>query len=376
MSETVKTPLTENPYQDAKGRKYFFDNAKFILITLVVIAHFISPFKKPDNMLLPLWELINTFHMPALIFISGFFAKSYIKKNGIIKVQRPATYLILYFAAQIFVVCCEIFIERANVTLSFVSARQSLWFLQCLFLWYLALPVIDKIKPQFMLPIAIACGLLIGYDTNAENILAISRVIVHFPFFLGGYYCTEENISKLFNKKFRTAAVIIIVSVFVLLIFAAPYIDSKLITCNYRYVIIKYVGKWPFVLRWAARALFYVFAVALGACVFSLVPRKKTWFTKYGAKTLQVYILHRLFYIIEYVVVGKVNSGKWDNSGIWWKQTLVTVCNGLDTWWGHLVVIAIAIIATYVLSQKIFSYPFDALQNIKITKLIKKDERV
>ena len=61
-----------------KGRLYYFDNAKFVLIFLVVLAHYISPLKTDFPSVRVLWLTIHTFHMPAFIFISGFFAKSYI----------------------------------------------------------------------------------------------------------------------------------------------------------------------------------------------------------------------------------------------------------------------------------------------------------
>ena len=84
-----------NPYEDEKGRKYFFDNAKYILITLVVLAHFVSPFKEEHGLVKALWLVINTLHMPTLIFISGFFALAFLMKiirKG--KLEWFAAYLI------------------------------------------------------------------------------------------------------------------------------------------------------------------------------------------------------------------------------------------------------------------------------------------
>ncbi|MFZ7944441.1 acyltransferase family protein, partial [Neobacillus sp. 19] len=62
-------------------RSKYFDNAKFILIFLVVFGHLISPLKERDRILFTLYTVIFLFHMPAFIFISGYFAKGFRKKG-------------------------------------------------------------------------------------------------------------------------------------------------------------------------------------------------------------------------------------------------------------------------------------------------------
>ncbi len=339
-------------YQDEKGRKYFYDNAKYILITLVVLAHFISPLQSVHTSVKGLWNMINTLHMPAMIFISGFFAKSYIKKDGKINVQRPVTYIILYLAAQLAVGVFQHFMG-IDVPLSIFYARESLWFLQCLAAWYIMLPVIDKFKPLWVMIAAVAFGFIIGYDSNVGHLASLSRMFVHFPFFLGGYYCTQLSIDKIFTKKAKIAAVIILISMFGISVVAAPHFSASIITCNTRYMGIAGIRDWPFLLRWCARALFYIAAFLLGISFLALVPRKKTFFTKLGSRTLQVYILHRFLYILE-------TEYKWYEP--------------FESWWGVLVMMLIAIVASYILSLKLFAYPFEFLQSIKITKFLKKED--
>ena len=50
-----------------------FDNIRFILIICVVFGHFLEMI--PGAMSLYLYRIIYSFHMPAFIFISGYFAK-------------------------------------------------------------------------------------------------------------------------------------------------------------------------------------------------------------------------------------------------------------------------------------------------------------
>ena len=60
-----------------KSRNYFLDNYKALLIVLVVIGHFIEPCYENNDFLTILKWVIFSFHMPAFIFISGFFSKNY-----------------------------------------------------------------------------------------------------------------------------------------------------------------------------------------------------------------------------------------------------------------------------------------------------------
>ena len=58
----------------AKQRDYLFDNYKALLIVLVVMGHFIEPCYRNNEFLYTLKWLIVSFHMPAFIFISGYFS--------------------------------------------------------------------------------------------------------------------------------------------------------------------------------------------------------------------------------------------------------------------------------------------------------------
>ncbi|MGT2357153.1 acyltransferase family protein [Staphylococcus aureus] len=59
-----------------KERDYFFDNARAILILLVVFGHMLQPYTSGDKYLSALYLVIYSFHMPTFLFISGYFAKN------------------------------------------------------------------------------------------------------------------------------------------------------------------------------------------------------------------------------------------------------------------------------------------------------------
>lgn len=360
-------------YADEKGRLYFYDNAKFILIFLVVLAHAISPFKSGDTGYIffhYLWRVINTLHMPCLIFISGFFAKKYIRPDGSINVQRPFTYMMYYLASQFAVGAFEVFVLDYSISKSILAPRSSLWFLVCLIWWYLLLPVIDKIDPKFMLPIAVLAGLLIGYDDKVSNLMAMSRMIVHFPFFLFGYYVTGDQMQKLFTKKSKLISIPVLLAalgslVLIMYLFsdqgALNFSINNFITCDKSYfAIFKDKGVNP-LLWFLPRVWFYLCAVALGFGFLVWVPRKKNIFTRFGARTLAVYIVHRFLYLA-YLEYNWASFDWFKYEWFGWKNILVL----------RLLMMVAAFIITVVLSLYPFYWPFEMLGKVKITKLLKK----
>ena len=62
-------------------REYRFDNAKFILILLVVFGHILEHFQ--GRYVPGIYRTVYLFHMPMFIFISGYFAKFDRKKNTV-----------------------------------------------------------------------------------------------------------------------------------------------------------------------------------------------------------------------------------------------------------------------------------------------------
>lgn len=336
--------------QNEKGRLYFYDNAKFILIFLVVLAHYLSPLTSSFAFCRVLWYTINTFHMPAFIFISGFFAKSYIAADRTIKVQRTATYIFLFLASQLAVSAFEWFVLKKSFPFSVVNARSSLWFLQCLIIWHLVLPFAARFKAGIVLPVAVIMALYIGYEPDCTNLMALSRVFVHFPFFLLGYYCTQHTIDKLFTWKARVPLCVLGVGIIVLYVWISHKGFGSLLTSNYSYDQIEFLRQFPVWSRWIGRLCFYVFACILGAAFLSILPRGKVLYTPLGAKSLSVYICHRFVYLAE------LEYG--------WADLFASP-------WGIAEITAISLAMTVLFSLKPFTIPFDALQKISVRKLLR-----
>lgn len=71
---------------EQKQRDYFFDNFRLILMLTVVIAHFISPLSKVEAIKY-IYRYIYIFHMPGMLFISGFFQSHQLKMENSLKIK-------------------------------------------------------------------------------------------------------------------------------------------------------------------------------------------------------------------------------------------------------------------------------------------------
>ena len=82
-----------------KIRNDYFDNIKSVLITLVVIGHFLLPLES-TRLKDGLVNVIYLFHMPMFIMVSGYFAKGmYAGKR--FRWERIGKLLWLYLLFQI-----------------------------------------------------------------------------------------------------------------------------------------------------------------------------------------------------------------------------------------------------------------------------------
>ncbi len=343
-------------YTDDFGREFFFDNAKFMLIVLVVLAHSIAPLTRNHDTEKAIWILINSFHMPCFIFMSGYFAKSYISKDGKVKHQRLFTYIMYYLFAQVVMTLFEYFVlGYKDINISVFLPRQGVWYLLSMIIWFTILPYVSKIKIPVVIGFAFVFGLLVGYDTKAGRFLSICRTINHFPFFMMGFYFNKEWLFKIRSKWTKLLSAVVLVGFFVLAYFNSDIIATRLLECSYDYYdsILKLFTEVPFM--WVNRLIFYIIAVILCAAFLTLVPRTKTFFTRFGSRTLQVYILHRFLYFCE-------------TEYEWYKLPFFNN-------YGVYKMMLIAIAITFILSLKPFEYPFKWIAKIKLDPLLKSEHK-
>ena len=270
-------------------RDYYFDNAKFILIFLVVFGHLLRTFIFEHELIYAVYKTIYTFHMPAFVLISGFFARGIYKKGYVGKLTKKLIlpYLIFQGVYSIFYFYLN---GKEKFTFDLLDPHWSLWFLISLFCWNIMLLFYAKFKPFSGMALAVLAGLFVGFIDDISNYLSLSRTFVFFPMFLAGYYLQKPQLEKLLTIRFK----VISLAVFAI-IFAGFYLYPEF---DYKWLL----GSKPYsellssaFIGMGVRLGFYVLSFITIASFLAMVPAGRYFFTTLGKRTLYVYLLHGFF---------------------------------------------------------------------------------
>ncbi|WP_243291729.1 acyltransferase family protein [Bacillus sp. FJAT-47783] len=267
-------------------RDSYFDNAKFILIALVVFGHLIRSFIEQNEVMLTVYKFIYTFHMPAFILIAGYFAKGFQKEGYIKKVSIKL--IIPYLIFQGIYSVYYVIIQEKNMwdLVDPLNPHWSLWFLLSLFCWNLLLYPFTKLQKGFALGLAFFIGIVIGYVDFISNYLSLSRTFVFFPIFLIGFYLQKEHFSCLTKRSIKRLSILVLCITFILY-FSFPF-DYEWLFGSKPY---SYFGETS-ILASVKRLGFYLLTVITTFLFLSIVPTRRTFFTDWGTRTFYVYLLH------------------------------------------------------------------------------------
>ena len=280
-----------------KKRDSFFDSLKFIMICLVVFGHILEYSGIKDVLSFKVYSFIYTFHMPLFIFISGYFSKN-ITWNKLKKSAK--TLLPAYFLFQI-ILSIPNMLEGSFSIFNFLTSPQGiLWYILALLYWRIIFYIVSKIKLlnfPVVIVISVLMSLLIGL-VNYPVFLSIAKTIAFLPYFVLGYYCTENIIEKIRGWN-KTISIAILIMAFLLVY---TFTTSDFVLNLYGEFSYKYVfNSIPEGLWW--RMISIITAFILSCVVINLATDK---LHRCGERTLDIYLLHApLVYIVYRVLLDK-----------------------------------------------------------------------
>lgn len=271
-----------------------FDNLRGLAIILVVLGHFVARNPFSDFITYEFtYRFIFLFHMPLLVFVSGYLSK--ISPDSTVKAFKGVfiPYLIFNTFWIIFIFLMEGTIPNAM----YLIPEWGLWYLLSLFFWRTLLPAADKVKYVFWISILLA--LFIGTVDFRLSFLSISRTICFFPVFLLGFYFKDIK-EKLVINRYLAAGIFIILLIAITL-FIMPQ-TAKILYLKDSYLIMGMGNKKGIILRFMVIFVGMISTVLL----FNIMTSKKTFLTKIGRNSLPVYVLHFYFilslpYILNYL---------------------------------------------------------------------------
>lgn len=467
-----------------KERNLKLDNAKGILITLVVIGHMLLPIQGTTRGVTNFFYMIYAFHMPAFVFISGLLAQSiYIRVPkpahapfgncaprhphhaanvsagrqmatldalqsttsgssdastmatvGHFNGRRWCSTLWLYLLFQFVLFFSEIpAYGRTTRFPDFLHTSGAPWYLLALLLWYLMIPFFagyrGKVLPlrpvcsnrrlqlserraqpdehpqtgrhlhagagraQRGIPCSLIAWILLtslslagGYLASGAlaglgDFLALDRVIAFAPFFFAGYFIGPERLMEFLGGQQESVAapkrvtsrrrspegtskragrsIVLVLTALGLLCFALvgtqtfdrllPYKNVVYGAWYYRFHPEQNQAAFPGDLAaclWLIRLVWFLVSGLMSFALLALMPnRRLPLLTTIGQRTLQIYILHRPIRDL------LLASG------------FITAA-GPDDITHVLLLIALSLLMTLVLSAGILQRLFDAIQKL------------
>ena len=435
-----------------KERNLKLDNAKGILITLVVIGHMLLPIQGTTRGVTNFFYMIYAFHMPAFVFISGLLAQriytrvpkpaqtptgnraqrrqhraanaaggrqmasraggypttsggasgaSAVATVGYFNLRRWCSTLWLYLLFQFILFFSEIpAYGRTTRFPDFFHTSGAPWYLLALLIWYLMIPFFYAYRGKMLLvgiPYSLIAWILLtimslagGYLASGAlaglgDVLALDRVIAFAPFFFAGYFigperlmrflgAEQENVvapvaaSKRASSRQRSPkeaskragrGIVLLLTALGLLCFLLvgtqtfdrllPYKNVVYGAWYYRFHPEQNPAAFPGVFAsqlWLIRLVWFLVSGLMSFALLALMPNRPVpLVTTIGQRTLQIYILHRPIRDL-LLAGGFITAAGPENSA-------------------HvLLLIALSILLTIVLSAGILQRLFDAIQKL------------
>lgn len=266
---------------DRNERSCYWDNIKGFLILLVVFAHTLYSLQYRSPMIESLVRYIYLFHMPAFVFVSGYFGKS----KDAHSFEKNIKLVFLYFIFN----SITVFIEYHKGFTSFTQPIYSYWYLLAMIAWRSTAHRISKYRIITILLFAVA--LVTGFFPSVDNHFAVARIIGFYPFYMLGLQLSEEKSAKLVSKKYGERA---LPGIAVLLGAAAVAFGTTVIF-GYSDEVLK-LDPYSEPLDMVRRiAMFVVSVMVITALRYLTLDKKIPLLTMFGRNSLWIFILHRMF---------------------------------------------------------------------------------
>lgn len=269
-------------------RSIVVDNAKGILIVLVIWGHMIEPLVVQSRAVLFVYSVIYLFHMPAFAFLAGMYTRPATIRDAGRQAARRLLLPFLVFQALYWPAFAAFAPDKLGGPL---TPTWILWFLVSLATWRVALPLVCRL-PQ-PLAVSLVAAVAVGYVDDVGRALSLSRTLVFFPAFLAGHLYGH----RLLEAAAAARAWIPLALLALMMLLAAQFDHAQTLPVLYGstpYSALPTVLGNP-----AFDRLVVILASGLGIFgILALVPAGSGPLTWLGRRTMSVYLLHAVVTIL------------------------------------------------------------------------------
>lgn len=360
----AETTYNDSAPQKPRGgsRIALWDNARFLLIVLVVIGHLIGTARDDGAAVYGVYAGIYLFHMPAMILLSGVFAKPEVNTKAVISTtQLLATWLVwegIWFVLNLFGDG-----EGPGQGL-LISQAWTLWFLVSLATMRIIFPYIARLR--YPLTTSVVIALLAGVSPTIGAEFSASRTLCLLPFFVLGWQLRERGWSEqpwLARPTMRVRAIAWAgIAAVVVAFFALPDLRNQwdvrawTLWKDHYGELFATAAPFGFVPEdlgtmiasgMAIRLALLTIAAGLTLALLIVTPRGTSRMTAWGAQTLTVYLLH---------------------APVVWALRKFGVVDALGEWgiWGLAILIAISVVIAIVFSTRTIARLFGPITTPRI----------
>ena len=270
-------------------RIYSWDNLKFFAMICILFLHSTIPYAEDKMHIMKyIHPFINFYPMVLFTITSGFWYKDKSFKELV---------LLFLWPCVLFTIINDVlgYFFYPNYFHYFkFKPGYAMWYLMALFLYSITTKYIRRhLGSAGYLLLAFFIAFIIGFIPVSNNYFEIQRISCLFPCFAYGVFLKDYTGNQLLVDKFKrrvsnirllsAVLFVLIIIINVIIIHYFPEIEKRgLFKAYYGLNLIAALKKW---------FLMFMRIVAC-TCLIVLVPNKEYWFTKYGARTMNVYLLH------------------------------------------------------------------------------------
>lgn len=265
--------------QDHK-RLVAVDNAKAVLISLVVFGHLVNPGQ--ERLAGAIQIFVYVFHIPAFVFLAGMFSKVEIKRADCRSLVSRLLIPLMVFQLGYFL-CFAI--GKPNAGFQLLEPFWILWFLLSLLFWRLMLPLFAILRMP--LTMAVGISLLAGYSGSIGVVFSFSRTLVFFPFFLAGHRFGHGLYQIESRRRVRIASILWLGLILSICPFFRPGVTLPWLWGNNSYAACGVIGWWVGSVRLTQLVVSGITLVA----VLLIFPQGPHAFTFLGQRSMQIYVL-------------------------------------------------------------------------------------
>ena len=282
MTALEPLPVLTTP---AKERVAYLDNARYWVMLLVVIGHSLTQFGTIESAR-AVYVWIYAFHMPFFVLISGYTARNY--HGDARQVRRVVSTLVVPY---LIVETSMQFITRHYTgepdPMLILSPQWLTWFLAALFVWRLTTPIWRALK--YPITTSLIISLTVGLF-ELPNVLSLPKILGFLPFYVIGMHMSREWFERLTQRPIRIVSAIILIAAFVICYRYSAGWETDWLLWKQRY------DETPL----SATALegvmqrgeLLAIGLLLTFAALSLVPKRRSWTTRLGGRTIYTYLLH------------------------------------------------------------------------------------